>query len=232
MKKDSCILLLSKNEYLAQATEDYCRTLYNVKCVVRNERGLKKLPKEVYEASKNGDIDYIFNFLSAVKVPRDIINSARKLAINFHPAPPEFPGVGCASYALYSKAKEYGVTAHIMEETYDSGKILKVVRFPISKGDYCDTLFDRSLNYLLILFYDVLYELATKGNIKPCGEKWERKASTRKQFEKWMTLTPEDSDEDARLKIRAAKHNRFTGPYVEIFEEKFVLEPRKKEGQE
>lgn len=227
MNRKKCILLLDTNEFLGKAAEDYCSTLFDVKCVTRSQRNLKEFPQEVFNTIHNNKIDYVFNFLSAVKVPIEVINSAKKYAINFHPAPPDYPGVGCASYALYDNAKEYGVTAHIMEETYDSGEILSVIRFPISEGDYCDTLFDRALVYTLMLFYDILYKLAIKGEIKSCGEEWLRRPSTRKEFEDWMIILPTDPEEEVQRKIRATRHSRFPGPYVKIFGEYLALPPRK-----
>ena len=228
MSKRKCILLLDTNEYLGRLAEDYCGALFEIMCVVRNQRNVKELSHEVFDTLNNNKIDYIFNFLSAVKVPVEVINSAKKFAINFHPAPPDYPGVGCASYALYDNAKEYGVTAHLMDETYDSGEILSVLKFPILNDDYCDTLFDRALQYTLMLFYNVLYELYTTGEINPCGAKWLRKPSTRKEFEKFMTILPTDQEEEVQRKIIATQHTKFSGPFIRIFGQHFEMPPRKK----
>ena len=46
------------------------------------------------------------------------------MAINFHPGPPEFRGIGCANFALLKNSKYYGSTAHVMEAKVDSGPIL------------------------------------------------------------------------------------------------------------
>ena len=163
MKKLSkCILLLDKNEFLANAAEDYCKTLFNIVFVARSDRDTKSLPKDLFEISTKNNIEYLFNFLSPLRVPIEIINNINIHSINFHPSPPDYPGVGSASYALYNKDKDFGVTAHLMTEQYDSGEILKLIKFPISPDDYCDTLFDRALIYCLILFYDVLNELSIK----------------------------------------------------------------------
>jgi len=105
---------------------------------------------------------------------------------------------------------------------------LKVIRFPIAEDDYCDTLFDKALDYTLFLFYEVLRDIAVRGMPGPSQEQWARKAGTRKEFEEWMILRPTDAEDLARRKIRAAQHSRFPGPYVEIFGERFALSPRKK----
>lgn len=228
--KPTCVLLLDTNEYLGGEAEKFCRTLFDVKLVTRCNRGHKVLPPEVLQTVTSESIDYVFNFLSPLKVSKEILEVVKISPINFHPAPPEYPGVGCASYALFDALGggkwEYGVSAHIMEEAYDSGTILKVNRFSITKGDYCDTLFERSLSYTLFLFFEVLAEIAEKGMLKPSGDTWARKSGTRKEFDEWMVLRPNDSEDTVRRKIRATRHNRFPGPYVEIFGERFALPPR------
>ena len=58
--------------------------------------------------------DYIVSYLSRWVVPDALLKRARKAAINFHPASPEYPGIGCNNFALYENASEYGVTCHHM----------------------------------------------------------------------------------------------------------------------
>ena len=38
--------------------------------------------------------DYIFSFRCPIKIPVEVINSAKFAAINFHPAPPHYRGSG------------------------------------------------------------------------------------------------------------------------------------------
>ena len=68
--------------------------------------------------------DWTVSFLSPWILPEPVLKATKKWAINFHPGPPEYPGTGCTNFALYHREKTYGVTAHIMEPTVDSGKIL------------------------------------------------------------------------------------------------------------
>jgi methionyl-tRNA formyltransferase len=230
-KAASCILLLDTNEYLGKAAETFCKMLFNVRCITRSNRAMRKLPEIVEQTVSDGPpVDYLFNFLSPLKISKKILESAKVAAINFHPAPPEHPGVGCASYAIFEALTEgkweYGVSAHLMEEEYDAGAILKVLRFPIAQNDYCDTLFDRALNYTLMLYYEVLFQIATQGMLEPSGDLWRKKSGSRKEFEAWMTLKTDDPQELVEKKIRASRHSRFYGPYLEVFGERFALPPR------
>ena len=64
-------------------------------------------------------------------VPEWLLRKAKIAAINFHPASPDYPGIGCRNFALYENAKEYGVTCHHMSATIDTGSIIEIKRFPI-----------------------------------------------------------------------------------------------------
>ena len=75
--------------------------------------------------------DYIFSFRSFIILRKNLIKKAKYAAINFHPGPPEFRGIGCLNFAIFKNAKFYGVTAHDMDKKIDYGKIINVERFEI-----------------------------------------------------------------------------------------------------
>ncbi|MDD4877107.1 MAG: formyltransferase family protein [Dehalococcoidales bacterium] len=200
--------------------------MFDVRYIGQYNRNQKKFSPEVFDIFAQ-PVDYLFNYLSPIIVPGCILQHVRCAAINFHPAPPELPGVGSASYALYENAESFGVTAHLMTEQIDAGEIIRVIRFPIVPEDTCDRLFQRALNYSLILFYEVLYEIARAGQVTFSNEKWKRKAFTRKQFERWMTLLPTDTLDEFDRKVRAIRHSQFPGPFLEINGLRFELPPRK-----
>ena len=105
-----------------------------------SERRGEQLPDYVLKWSG----DYIFAFRSLAILPMSIVESASLGAVNFHPGPPEFPGSGCTNFALYEDADTFGVTAHLMEEVVDSGRILSVRRFPIAPEDNSISLLQKT----------------------------------------------------------------------------------------
>lgn len=214
-ERPSCILLLSDHAYIADAAESYARRLFDVRHVSRAARSQKEPHPDLLGAVSNGPVDFILNLLSPVILPPKVLEAARIAALNFHPAPPKWPGVGSASFALYEGDAEFGVTAHLMGPRVDSGPILKVLRFPILSGDDCQSLWERSLHYSLVLFYEVAHELARDRKAVPCEQTWERPPISRKQFERWMTLPSDASDEEIGRKVRALRHPRFPGPFIE-----------------
>lgn len=100
-------------------------------------------------------------------------------AINFHPAPPEYPGSGCINFALYDNAQEYGVTAHLMNEKIDNGRILEVRRFPIGKLDDLESLLSRTHRELTNLCLDFINYIDT------CDENTIQDKFNKKSTEQW-----------------------------------------------
>lgn len=205
----SCVLLTVDND-LGGLAYDHAQELYEV---MRWDRSLRKETRLDTEflvwLKKQERIDYLFNFLSAPKIPKDILKRFQ-MCINFHPAPPKYPGVGGASYALYNGDKEYGVTAHVMNEDYDAGAILKVNRFGIQDTDTCETLHDRALKASLILFREVLSAV-------PCfsTETWARRAYSKEEFKEFMEIDLyQDGPAEVERKIKALRHSRYPGPFI------------------
>ena len=99
--------------------------------------------------------DYIISYLSRWVIPADLLVRARKAAINFHPASPEYPGIGCNNFALYENASEYGVTCHHMAPKVDTGGIIAVSRFPILASDGVSELLQRTYETQIALFLEI-----------------------------------------------------------------------------
>ena len=143
--KYRCVLLMTDRADLADPAEAVASTLFEVRHASRHARQETAFPAAAAEAVGRGDVDVLLNFLAPMIVPSRVLGGVRREAINFHPAPPDWPGIGSASYALYRGDAEFGVTAHRMTATIDGGEIVRVARFPVERGDTCETLFDRAL---------------------------------------------------------------------------------------
>lgn len=221
----SAVLLLGDRGGSADEAEACARDLFDVRASARYLRGAKRLGPVVESALRGGDVDYVLNFMSPVILSADVLRRVRVGAVNFHPAPPEWPGVGSASYALYAGDAAYGVTAHLMEERVDSGPILRVDRFPIEPTDTCDSLMDRAIVRSLHQFCSLAAEIARSGLPRPSGDRWSRRASTRDEFERWMTISPKATSDQIVRKVRALRSARFPGPFIELAGHRFELPP-------
>jgi methionyl-tRNA formyltransferase len=171
--------------------------------------------------------EYIVSYLSRWVVPDKLLKRARKAAINFHPASPEYPGIGCNNFALYENASEYGVTCHHMAPKVDTGKIIAVRRFPVYPEDDVAALLKRTYENQIALFFEIAALMAQGKDLPTSEETWTRPPFTRKQFNELFRITPELSREEIARRVRAVSYEPFQ-PYIEIQGYRFEYKPHRK----
>jgi methionyl-tRNA formyltransferase len=200
----------------------------DVEFVVSKGRG-DVLPTDI----SNWHGDYILCFRSLFVLPQALLDRARIAAINFHPAPPEYPGSGCINFALFEEADSYGVTAHVMNDKVDNGAILECNRFPILPSDGVDTLLQRTHLKLLNLFFDVVSDLLLgKRSVQDmasasASEQWRGVARRMKDFEP-LKQVPLDVAEDHLKRIIRATYTQHYPPFVRLFGYDFFLKSPEK----
>ncbi len=170
--------------------------------------------------------DYILSYLSRWVVPEEILQRARKAAINFHPASPDYPGIGCNNFALYEGGREYGVTCHHMASKVDTGRIIAVRRFPILAEDDVAALLKRTYENLITLFLEIAGQLAEGKELPESSEKWTRRPFTRKEFNELFKITADMSREEIARRVRAISYKDWQ-PYIEIEGFRFEYKPAK-----
>ena len=176
------------------------------------------------DAARAWQGDYIISYLSRWVVPEFLLERARKASFNFHPASPEYPGIGCNNFALYEAVKEYGVTCHHMAPRVDTGPIIAVKRFPVYPEDGVAELLERTYEHQIALFLEIVGALARGQELPLSDERWTRPPFTRTQFNELFVITPEmDADEIAR-RIRATSYENWQ-PYVLLKGYKFQYMP-------
>ena len=147
--------------------------------------------------------DYIISYLSRWILTPEMINSASVAAINFHPASPDYPGIGCINFALYQNEERYGVTCHHMSEKVDSGAIISTKSFPIFEKDTVETLLSRTYDFQLVLFYEMMDKIINDENLPKSKEVWTRKPTTREEFNALTEIKPDMSEKEIREINRA-----------------------------
>jgi methionyl-tRNA formyltransferase len=170
------------------------------------------LPADVGEWSGG----YIVSYLSPWIVPPTLLARASIAALNFHPGPPEYPGIGCTNFALYAGARTYGVTCHHMAPSVDSGAIVAVRRFPIEPADTVLSLTQRCHAAIADLFADVLGVIARGEPLPSSGDRWTRRPFRRAELDALCRLSPDMPDDELRRRIRATTYPNMPGPYVEV----------------
>jgi methionyl-tRNA formyltransferase len=147
--------------------------------------------------------DYIVSYLSRWVVPAGLIARARRAAINFHPASPDYPGIGCVNFALYDDAPTYGATCHFMAPQVDTGGIIATKRFAVQASDTVETLLSRTYAFQLVLFYEVMDRILAGETLVAGDQRWTRKPFSRKEFNQLATITAEMSPQEIARRIRA-----------------------------
>ena len=187
---------------------------------------LGKRDNPLPEDTEGWNGDYIISYLSPWVVPKSVLKKCRIAAINFHPATPNYPGVGCTNFALYEEAEEYGVTCHYMEAKVDTGKIIAVKRFPITKDDDVNSLTKRTYDFQLVLFYEILDKILNDRSMQTSIEKWTRKAFTRAELNALSIIDPSMTKKEIEKRIRATSYKNFQ-PIIKIYNYIFELKNTK-----
>lgn len=203
------ILLITKadNAY-CEAVKEFVLLNFPTATVISAKRG------ESFPNLENWEGEYIISYLCPWVIPGWLLKRAKKASINFHPGPPEYPGIGCTNFALYNDEKVYGVTCHHMASKVDSGPIIAVKRFPILSTDTVYSLTQRAYAYLAVLFYEIVFMIINGEPLPQSSERWARRPYKRSELEALCQLTPEMSAEEIQKRVRATTFPGMPGAYI------------------
>jgi methionyl-tRNA formyltransferase len=165
----------------------------------------------------------LISYLSPWVLPPALLKAASVAAINFHPGPPEYPGIGCTNFAVYEGAREYGVTCHHMASSVDTGPIIAVRRFPVFERDAVHSITERCYAQILPLFYEIAALLIAEKPLPTSAEKWTRRAFLRRELDELGRLTREMDDHEMARRIRAMAFPGMPGAFIEVAGRKYYL---------
>jgi len=212
--------------FLGKADDPYCERARDF-CLERSSRVTACLgtwSDPLPAAARDWQGDYIISYLSRWVVPPSLLARTRRHAINFHPASPEYPGIGCTNFALYEGASEFGVTCHHMVARVDTGPIIAVSRFPVHGTDTVASLLDRTYQHQFALFLTIAAQVMTGQPLPRSAEQWTRPPLTRKQFNELFRITPDMDEAEIARRVRAVSFGQWQ-PYVDIRGHRFTFQP-------
>ena len=141
-----------------------------------------------------------------------MIRNAKICAINFHPGPPEYRGIGCINFALLKKEKKYGATVHLIKRRIDNGKILDVNYFRIRKKDSIDKIlnitYKTQVFQLKKIIKKLIYYEYKVGKLF-MKKKWSKKLYLRKNLEQLYNIKPNLSKKKFETILRATNTKNF-----------------------
>lgn len=152
----------------------------------------------------------LISFLTDVIVPPEIIARLGPKPYNIHPGSPDYPGAHGLSFAIFERARTFGVTAHEMTPRVDAGPIVHVSRFALPSDaelvSFGNEVYARAVDVVDLL---IRHAVASDGPMVPTGETWSRRQCSRARMDALLAsadyLLPEDR---ARLE-------RACGPHLE-----------------
>ena len=218
-KKFSVIVFAKEKPFWKQSLCHIRKSLDDIKVFV-GER-TDPFPKEAYNLCP----DLTFSYVSPWIIPKDILQATKKCAINFHSGPPEYPGIGCTNFAIYNEEKEFGVTAHLMSEKVDTGRIIAVERFPIVSGETVYSLSQKCYEYIHKLFIKIVDQVMLEDSLSFCGEQWLRKPYTRRELDALCEIRLDMNDDEINRRVKATTYPEMPGAYIKLGNHIFKYAP-------
>ena len=177
------------------------------------------------ESVAKNKYDLILSYISPWIVPKTVLDKTKRWNINFHPGPPEYPGIGCFNFAIFDSAKHFGATAHIMEPKVDTGEIIGVKRFSMIEKETVETLSKKTYEAQLSLYKDIIDYIMVNNCLPKCDETWKRKPFTRSELEYLATIKMNMSEKEIEERIRATYYTGKPAPFIELHGHRFEYNP-------
>lgn len=192
-----------KNDVNAQIASEYLKQIFPKAEIVFGIRG-ESFPEDLL----SWEGDYIFSYLSPWIIPNSLLVKAKKGAINWHPGPPEYPGIGCTNFAIYNDEKKFGITCHYMLSKVDTGKIIEVKRFNVLENDSVYSITQKCYSLILNSFYRLIEKISKREQLPISDEDWRRKPYTRKELNLLCEIKSEMSITEIERRIKSTTYDK------------------------
>jgi methionyl-tRNA formyltransferase len=212
IKKEDSILFLAKRKPFADDAAELIMLHFKETDIIFGELN-DPFPEHILKKKYR----YVISYISPWIVPKNVLENSQVAAVNFHPGPPEYPGIGCTNFALYNCEKEFGITVHHMKENVDSGEVIMVERFPIFDNDTVYSLTQRCYAYIYIAFIKFISLIVSEKPLPRSTEQWTKKPYTRRELNELCVITADMPKEEVLKRIRATTYPGAPGPFIEIF---------------
>ncbi len=162
------------------------------------------------------DVDLVLSMFHQKRIKEPILNLPKICAINIHPAPlPEFQGWGVYNYAILENVQYWGVTAHYMDEGFDTGPIIAQRRFDVDMNTATAYSLERMTQPVIEQVVHDVFDALAKG--KPTGKpQVDGRYISKSMFLKLRIIEPDDSSELVDRKTRAFWYPPYPGAQIRI----------------
>jgi len=181
---------------------------------VSSSLGIRTVENQDHLISEN--VDLVISYMSRVKIKPNTLSRA-KYPLNFHAGPlPEFGGWAFYNVAILEDSYEYGCSCHVMDESFDTGPIVKVRRFSINpKIETAYSLEKKSQVEMLLLFSEILSMYDTGRSLPKKDQiKSKMRYMNSQQFKALKEIPPNANAEDADRIARAFWYPPYEMAYI------------------
>ena len=166
-------------------------------------------------------VDYLLSFYWKLVRP-ETLNIPTYGCINFHPGPlPEARGSGY-HVAILGRWGYWGVTAHWMDTTFDTGAIIRCNKFSLPDNIFNCDLVDLSHKHLYKLFVGIVDDILS-GVKLPSVHQDIGTYYSKAEMEMGKRILSTDTQEEIDLKIRAYWHPPYMGANILIKGKEYAL---------
>jgi len=182
-------------------------------------------PEELYAAIESPaesrldleGVDLVLSFLFWRLIRPPLIALGRLGCLNFHPAPlPDMRGVGGYNVAILEGFSEWGVSAHFVDEGFDTGDLVRVERFPIDPEAETALSLDLTSQARLLEVFRAVVDRAVAGEPLPRTPQGEGRYVGREEFEGLRRVRLDDPPELTERRLRAFWYPPYDGATVEV----------------
>jgi methionyl-tRNA formyltransferase len=159
-------------------------------------------------------VDLVISFLFWRLIRQPLLSLGRIGCLNFHPAPlPDFRGVGGYNLAVLEGLTEWGASCHFVDESFDTGDLVEVARFPIQPAAQTAFSLDLETGEHLVALFRRVMERALAGEALPRRPQGEGRYVSREEMERLRVVRPGD---DVDRKLRAFWYPPHPGAVLEV----------------
>jgi methionyl-tRNA formyltransferase len=182
--------------------------------LVAERHGLRLVSDDELYVEPPDDVDVVISFLFWKLIREPLVSLGRIGCLNFHPAPlPDLRGLGGYNVAILEGRRGWGVSCHFVDESFDTGDLVEVERFPMDPDSATAFSLDlESQERLFALFRGVMAR-AIAGEGLPRVRQGPGRYVGRDEFERLRRVRRGD---DLDRKLRAFWYPPYPGAVVEV----------------
>ena len=208
------ILLDNGNEIFGIISDDrdvktWCQENNILHCHFRQE--------DIFDFCNQASFDYFLSINNPHYVSKEVLSLPKQYAINYHDALlPKYAGRFATSWALVNHENEHGVSWHLLNESFDTGDIVKQARVSVDEDETAFSLNIKCYEAAVKSFEEFVNHLASDRPLTITKQDLNKRTyfgfSERAQLQDIISWNSNAEQIDAL--VRAANFGNYENPFV------------------